>query len=402
MTNHLTDSPSPFVRITPGNSHFFFGYYDLPAVDYAGRHLCHKVRFRDHLPTPGDFTTLGWVPLPKDERDVDDDSQYQPFSETRAWNFQQGAMLQWLLSREDTCVYNTFDDGQFGSCIHNLRTGTRQKLNLPIANISQDGTKALCINMARVYDFRPGYGYEEIPDPFFAIEAPEDDGVFLMDLVTGNNRLLLSLSEAVRFLEHSGEHINGRKVVINHITFNPSASRFLFLLRTFPSYPGDSWTTFLLTANTAGGDLVNHPVWGAASHYHWRDNDSMLFYAKTSPSGPMELFLINDSRDSRQLIDPVFFRSDGHCSYSPDNRWILYDSYPDTSTPDCLRSLQVYDIEHHAGFDLGRFRSEPVTPQNVDLRCDLHPRWLPDGHSITFDSIHQGFRGIYMAKISFR
>jgi Tol biopolymer transport system component len=78
-------------------------------------------------------------------------------------------------------------------------------------------------------------------------------------------------------------------------------------------------------------------------------------------------------------------------------------SYTGASTPDYLRWVGVYSLDGGTGCTLGRFRSEPLYRQtpagldksNVDLRCDLHPRWMPDGQSITFDSIHEGYRGIY-------
>ncbi|OPZ26597.1 MAG: hypothetical protein BWZ02_01953 [Lentisphaerae bacterium ADurb.BinA184] len=394
------DVTIPVRRISPPDGQYFFGYYDLPAADTAGRHLAHRVRFRDRFPTPDDMAVLGWLPLPARGGGPDGECPFHAFAETRAWNFQQGAMLQWLPSSPDTCLYNTFDGGTFGACIHNVRTGARRRLPLPVANISSDGTAALCINMARLYAFRPGYGYEEAPDPFADVAAPADDGVFRMDLATGGTRRILSLAEAADFLGQCGEAVAGRKVLINHITFNPSASRYLFLLRTFPNPPGAAWATFLLTADAAGGGLRHHPVQGAASHYHWRDDDGMLFWAWATAADGQQLVLISDRTDERRVLDRSFFRSDGHCSYSGDRRWLLYDSYPDGSTPDRLRALQVYSLDRGAGFTLGRFRSEALSAATVDLRCDLHPRWMPDGRSITFDSIHEGFRGVYWADLA--
>jgi Tol biopolymer transport system component len=118
--------------------------------------------------------------------------------------------------------------------------------------------------------------------------------------------------------------------------------------------------------------------------------------------------VINDRTGERTVVDAGFFPNDGHCSYSPDGRLILYDSYPGASTPDHLRWLGVYSLDRGTGCTLGRFRSEPLFRQkptgldksNVDLRCDLHPRWMPDGQSITFDSIHEGYRGVYWMNLS--
>jgi hypothetical protein len=389
------DLIAPVQRLSPEASQSFFGYYDLPAADWQGRHLGQRVGFRDRLPCPGDRAELGWMPLPGHG----EAGSFHLFGETLSWNFQQGAMLQWLAQPAGACLYNVFREGRFGACVHHLDDGSKRWLPRPVANVSRDGTRALCINMARVYDFRPGYGYEEIADPHAKVDASEDDGVEVMDLQTGEHRLVLSLAEAVRFLEAEGEPLSGAKVVINHITFNPSGSRYLFLLRSFPQ-PGQRWLTWLLTADTDGGGLRNHPVYGIASHYHWRNDEEMLFYAKPEPGDRMELFVIHDRAGPQEPLDPGFFRSDGHCSYSPDGRWLLYDSYWDASTPDALRSLYLYSLGERRGVLLGRFRSEALPRENVDRRCDLHPRWMPDGRAITFDSVHEGFRGIYWMDVS--
>jgi hypothetical protein len=386
------DVAAPFCRLSPIDCHFFFGYYDVPAGDAAGRHLCQQVEFRDRFPTPDDGAALGWIPVPALVEDCQG-APFEIFARTHAWNFQQGAMLQWLPSRPDWCLHNTFEGDAFGCCIRNVVTGEQQCLPRAVANVAQDGSKALCVNMPRIFDFRPGYGYEELPDPHAGVPAPEDDGVFVMDLHSGDSRMILSLSEAVEFLAAEGEQIADKKVVINHITFNPSGERYLFLLRSFPE-PGRPWNTWLLTADTAGGGLRHHQAFGLASHYHWRDDRHMLFYMRTDPQ-QLDLVLVDDDTDGRDLVDAEFFKADGHCSYSPDGRWLLYDSYPDASTPDFMRTLLVYSLERKEGCVLGRFRAEPYDQSTVDLRCDLHPRWMPDGRSISFDSIHEGFRGLY-------
>ncbi len=393
----MTDVAAPLVRLSPADKHFFFGYYDLPAADAQGRHLCLQVPFRDHFPAPEDVAVLGWLPMPPTgSPDPAASQEFHAFGGTVAWNFQQSCMLQWLPA-PDTCLYNTFADGAFGCCIHNVATGAQRRLPRAVTNVSQDGTKAVCVNMPRIYDFRPGYGYEEIKDPFIDVAAPADDGVFLMDLATGDSRMILSLAEAVDFLATNGEEIVGRKVVINHITFNPSANRYLFLLRNFPE-PGGRWDTWLVTADSNGGDLRHHNCWGMASHYHWRDDRTMLFYMMAGPQDP-QLVLVDDETGELQAINKELFKSDGHCSYSPDLQWMLYDSYPGPA-PDHLRTLYVYSVDRDELIVLGRFRSEALPREKVDLRCDLHPRWMPDGKSVSFDSIHEGYRGLYWMDLS--
>ena len=402
----IVDLSVPLLRLTPPQGHFFFGYYDIPAASSNGLHLCHQVAFRDRFPTPADAATLGTIRLPAGPDDAP--GAFTPFGETLAWNFQQGSMLQWWPLAANTCLYNVFADGRYGACLHDVAGGGRLALPLPVANVSQDGTKALCINLSRVYDFRPGYGYEELPDPFADVAAPAQDGVFVMDLPSGDYRQVLSYPYLAEFLATTGELTEPRKLVVNHITWNPSGSRFMFLLRTFVTKPNEAWLTFLLTAAPDGSDVRLHPVYGMASHYHWCNDDELLVWAYPTAERKGALVLLDDRNGAMPAVDREFFRADGHCSYSPDGRWILYDSYPDGATPDWLRWLSVYSLDRREGYTLGYFRSEPTVRQTpagpdrsmVDLRCDLHPRWLPGGQTISFDSIHEGYRAVYWADLS--
>ena len=51
--------------ITPDDGYqYFFGYYDLQPFDTSeSRHLCHRVRFMDRMPEPGDLAELGAIDL---------------------------------------------------------------------------------------------------------------------------------------------------------------------------------------------------------------------------------------------------------------------------------------------------------------------------------------------------
>ncbi|MBC8103648.1 MAG: hypothetical protein H7Z41_13810 [Cytophagales bacterium] len=87
---------------------------------------------------------------------------------------------------------------------------------------------------------------------------------------------------------------------------------------------------------------------------------------------------------------------DRHCSYSPDRRWILTDTYPDTGG---FRTRLLFDPAKEQRIDIGRFHGP--TPPGGEIRCDLHPRWSRDGRQVCIDSIHEnGRRQVYVLDVS--
>jgi hypothetical protein len=372
MADHL-----PVTRLTPAGRHAMFGYYDVPAFSADGtEHLCHLVPFMDRLPAAGDTATLARICLA--------DGTLTPVADTTAWNFQQGSMLQWHpAAPNDAIIYNRFD-GRYVGVVRDLLTGRERVLDQPVATVDPSGRYALSINFSRVFDFRPGYGYAHRPDPWADVAHPADDGVFSIDLEMGVSTLLLPYTDLARALPRFA----ARKIVVNHITINPDGSRFLMLVRDFR--PG-GWDTALLTAAADGTDLRVHAEATMASHYHWRDPGHLLIYATLA--GVTGLHLLDDATGAVETLDPAFFTFDGHCSFSPNRQWLLYDTYP----RDGRRHLYLYDLRRGRAHEVGVFADPYPTD---DIRCDLHPRWAPCGTRISFDAVHEGFRGVYLMDVS--
>ena len=175
--------------ITNPNEHYFYGYYDLQPYDSKDeKHLCHRVKFIDRLPNIDDVCELGYIEIAS--------GKFTKLAETTAWNFQQGALLQWYQD-DDHIAYNVRTEQGFGTAIQNIITGETRTLPMAAANISKDGKYGLCVNMSRIYDFRPGYGYSDAPDPYGNINAPAEDGVFLMDMKTGDTKQIISYADII-------------------------------------------------------------------------------------------------------------------------------------------------------------------------------------------------------------
>ncbi|TBL75334.1 hypothetical protein [Paenibacillus thalictri] len=376
-------------KLTGEDGHYFYGYYDNPAWSGDDRyHLCHKTAFWNRLQEETDEAGLGMIDMLT--------KSYIPLAQTHAWNFQQGAMLQWHpLAPNDEIIFNTRSGGEFQGVVMNVHTKEQRLLSRPVVNVDPTGKYALSVNFSRMFDFRPGYGYAGIRDPFYDNPYPEEDGVYRIELATGKNELVLSLADIWHFTKDAFAG-TPQKLMINHINFNTDGSRFLLLARNFPQ-AGGHWKTAVLTANSDGSDLFLLSDYNHASHYHWRDPQHVVIYSRGAEGSTRgsQLYVLKDKTYEVNSIDEPFFREDGHCSYSPDRQLLLYDSYPDNQS---YRHLYVYDLAGRKGIKLGSFYSDPGA--KGDHRCDLHPRWNRAGTGISFDSTHEGRRHMYFADIS--
>jgi hypothetical protein len=376
----LVDCIVDLVRVTPADEQCFFGYYDIPGFDLDDqRHLVHRVPFRNRLQQPADVAEIGVVDLATQE--------LTPFATTKAWNFQQGSMLQWLGDQKDVAFYNTATpEGEYRSMVHNVVTGERHELPMALANVARDGSCGVSINFDRVFDFRPGYGYCQKRDPWFDVKHSAEDGVWLVDIAEAKAKQVLSMDAVWEAMKHAFDGEDA-KICINHITLNPAADRFVLLARNFRGGPVKHWVTTVFVSDLAGN--LSAPLYDGtmASHYWWSDDDTLVFYA-CGPQGN-QLYSVDVRTNEQTVIDAEFFGFDGHCSTSPDGRWMLYDSYPKQG----YRYLYLYDLEQKRGEILAGLRDEPVDV--IDTRCDLHPLWNRAGTGISLDGTFEGFRGLY-------
>lgn len=369
-------SKTPLEVITPDDGYnYFFGYYDLQPFSKDGlKHLAHRVSFNDHIPTKNEKAEIGYITL--------NDKRFHKVGETNAWNFQQGALLQWY--NEQSVVFNDFRNGDYCAVIKNIYSSDEKIICKPLACVSQDRKWGLSINFSRVWDFRPGYGYCNKKDAFFNENAPSDDGVFLVDLENNSSKLIISYKTINEL--YPEKPFCDMKILVNHITFNPSANRFLFLIRNFAN-EGDRWGTLLLTADKNGENIHNLTNYETNSHYYWKNDYEIMIYSGLPVWG---IYFINDKTGERKRLDDDLVNYDDiHCIYSPDRTCFIGDGYPNTGDD---RYIILYDFETEKSRAIVKIHSEHVS--NTDIRCDLHNRFNQDGTKVSFDTFHDGIRRI--------
>ncbi len=372
--------------ITSGPYHHFFGYYDKTPWNASGnRLLAHEVDFNDRPPTAADSVAIGVVRL-------DDGNRFQPLGRTHAWNWQQGAMPQWHpADPERLFFHNDRREGRFVGILRNIEGGEERAYERPIYAVAPDGKHALSLNFARLHTHRPGYGYAGARDPWAEALHPDDDGIHLVDLGSGESRLVVSLQQLAQ--NRPSENMRGVHHWVNHIQISRGGRRFAFfhLWRV----GNDGWGVRLYTANLDGSNLRCLLDTDMISHYDWMDDLRILLWAREPQLG--DRFLLCDDGDgSRRMIGDGVLTEDGHCTFSPDRKWVLNDTYPDRYD---MRTLMLFRWENQKRIDLARLHS-PKAKWWGEIRCDLHPRWNRDGTQICVDSVHSGQRQMYVADLA--
>ncbi|HEV7214971.1 MAG TPA: hypothetical protein VGP33_07570, partial [Chloroflexota bacterium] len=266
----ISETLCPARALTGGARQHFFGYYDKTPWDASGRYtLALSVDFIGRPPEPDDTALIGLVDVAT--------GRLEPVAETRAWNWQQGTMLHWLPTAPDReIIFNDRVDGQLVSVILDVHSGQRRTLPAPIYAISHDGGLAITPNFARLARQRPGYGYAGVADPWEGVDEPEDDGIYLMNLTTGERRLALSIRQVAQVKRRPS--MDGVVHWLNHLQFSPDDGRFVFLHRWRRS--GGAWYTQMLTAAPEGADLRCVADDEMVSHFDWRDPTHLLAWAR--------------------------------------------------------------------------------------------------------------------------
>jgi hypothetical protein len=311
---------------------------------------------------------------------------------SRAWNWQQGCMLQWLPGSKDEIIWNDREGGRFVAHIMNVRTGKHRTIPAPIYTLSPDGMWAVAPDFRRLNDCRPGYGCAGLPDPNANILAPEDAGIWRVDLRTGKQKLLLSFADALKVPNPHGDW-TGAKHWFNHLLIAPDGNRFIFLHRWRGKKEGTSFTTRMFTADRDGRNPYVVDPYGRTSHFIWRDASHILAWA-WHPSHGDKFYLYEDRSERVEAAGRGVMTRNGHCTYLPGNRWILNDAYPDKERN---QPLYLYEVATGRVIELGRFHSPAA--YTGEWRCDLHPRSSPDGTKICIDSPHEGGRQMYLIDV---
>lgn len=375
--------------LTRGPAFHWFGYYDEEKFDPTDRYfLGMEVDFQDRLPGLRDRVTVGMI-------DLKDNNRWIPLSESRAFSWQQGCMLQWLPGAPSTIIYDDREEDRFVARILDVKTGRRRTVSSSIYCVSHDGRWALTTDFRRL---RPETRFAAAPEANDDVHIPEDSGIWRVHLETGKTELILRIGDISRMPEPLGTWAPEHWHWFSHLLVAPGNGRFAFVHRW--GYKGSSKIigTRFCTADPDGKNLFIYPHMIEGSHFVWRDAEHVLLWARKADQQECRFYLCRDRSEEAEIFAPDVIRTNSHITYLPQTgkQWVLNDSYVNKQSQ---QSLYLVNVESKRRVELGRFLSPPLF--RGPLRCDLHPCASHDGRKIVFNSPHEvGGRQIYLIDIS--
>ena len=263
------DMSAPRAVTSGPHDHFLANYFAINAWSPDNRYLLTlETDLKDKLPD-GVPCTLGLV-------DLADDNRFIPVTATRCWNFQEAAMAHWLPWGRDMIVFNDIRDGRFCAVVMNWRTKEERHYPFPVSAVSEDGTWALSINYARLFLTRPDYGYAgDGQDPKKGVVFPDDDGLWRVDLRTGEAKLIVSCAAVRDKVPAVGP--SGMSYIC-HTVISKDMKRIYFLSRSVEEsmegvkkFKGVNWFTTAFTCDADGTNIRRcFPDGWGSSHFNWK------------------------------------------------------------------------------------------------------------------------------------
>lgn len=368
-------------QLTTGPLHHFFGYIghvqNVP-WNKSGRYiLTLRTSVRDHLPKgdePADILLL----------DAQDNYQPRVVAQTRAWNPQQGTMMYWNPEAQETQFFFNDRDPATNKvfCVlfdvsRNERVKEYRFDDSPVGNggVAQRGGKFLAINYGRMANLRRVTGYAGAFDWTGDTKHPTDDGVFLVDVKSGERKLLISFKQLADQLRSVEPAIDREALFINHTLWSRDDSRIYFYVRGGWNRPGPN-VNVPVVIHADGTNLrpLKHFIGG---HPEWLDGTKLI--------GTIgEDQVIYDS-ESMQVVgklgDAKLFPKPGDdIALSPSGEWFCNGYRIDGKNYYALLRLKDGASVTSGPFDVQGWTSG-------DLRIDPAPWWNRESNQILVSAL---------------
>ncbi len=370
-------------QLTSGTKHHFFGYIGqcqtIPWNASERYILGLEIDRINRMPKPEDAAQVILI-------DTHENNKIIYLEKTHAWNPQQGTMFYWHpLQPETQFFFNDRDleTGKVFTVLYDIKEKKRVREykydDTPIGNggVAANGESFLALNYGRLARLRLVTGYPEALDWSKDEIAPDNDGIFIVDIKTGEKRLLVSYRQLEEKLKKKRRRLNHTGLFINHTLWNRKCDRVYFFVRSGwkkPRRKGEKKVNIPCSIYADGTGLTlhnkhigGHPEWAVESNLLiGRDKKKQIFYD------------VDKKRVVGQLGTPeIFPKPEGDISLSPNGNWFV-NGYK-TKKKGQKNYYAVYRISDGAfvrskGIDKGGYSG--------NIRIDPAPRWNRSNNAI--------------------
>jgi len=356
-------------QLTTGVKHHFFGYIGQCRTipwNESGRYILGlEIERIDRMPKPEEAARIFIIDTEKDNKII-------YLDETYAWNPQQGTMFYWNPSAAETQFFFNDKDTETGevfTVIYDIEKKKRVReyrfKDTPIGNggVAADGSAWLGLNYGRLARLRLVTGYPGAVDWSEEQIAPDNDGMFLVDVESGEKRLLVSYRQLENEIKKVKPDLKHDGLFINHTLWNRDCNRIYFFARAGWNGQGYKRINIPFSIRRDGTGLTlhethigGHPEWAEGSLLIGRQGKKQILYD------------VDTQKVVEQLGSPKLFPNpEGDISLSPDGNWFVNGYKKGTEN-----FYSVYRRTHGAfvrseGIDKGEYSG--------NIRIDPAPRW---------------------------
>jgi hypothetical protein len=367
-------------QLTQGPRHHYFGYIghvkNTPWNGDGRYMVLLSTGFQDHMPAPAEAADVVLV-------DTRRNNTVEVIDQSRAWNPQQGTMFYWNPKAADTqLIFNDRDlkNNHVFAVLYDIAKRKRIKEyryeDTPFGNsgVAQHGGYFLGLNYGRLARLRPVTGYPGAYDWSKGVDAPDNDGIFLVAIETGKKRLLVSFRQLAESIASKRPDVAGKHLFINHTLWNRDDDRIYFYVRgDFDSAANK--LDIPCTIRPDGSGLTVHPYVGG--HPEWEFGSRLI--------GDSEHRQVLYDVDKMKIVGPlgpkeILPTGDADSALSFDGKWFV-NGYR-------VGHEDFYAILRRSDGSYLRTRGMPVDQWTEgDLRLDPAPCWNRTSDMIAFPAI---------------
>lgn len=357
----------------------FFGYHDRTPFSSDNAYLiAHVYRGQPTKIAPSrDELEIGVFQLDPSEGN----SRFRVIDRTRLWSWQQASLATWNPGQSGTqLLYNAFGARGPETVLFDVVQNTQvQRWPHPYYAISPDGRYALGIAFDRLAQFRDGYGFPVLlQDGGRHSDSGMHDGMDLTELSTSSVTRLLDVGECAKVKNLSVT----TALYFNHAGFSPDGRIASVFLISESSGKREIWMWFV---DLISGKKTSLNHGRLISHYCWIEDHVVLLTNRDDHL--VWRYSTYDVRSEMWEDLETGFARDGHPMFNRSSGRIVTDAVPDHR-----RDQQVFVSDNLLGSSCQLASYHAPHAFRGSLRCDLHPRFSPDGTLISVDRVHKGRR----------